>query len=137
MTEAKTHEGGCLCGSIRYRVTGKPVALTLCHCRSCRLACGGPSVAWTVLRCDDFAYLSAEPISFQSSPSVVRTFCGACGTSLTYQRESWPDTIDIMTATLDAPDEFAPTKEIWVEHKLAWESLNDAIPHFPRSSVGA
>lgn len=137
MNKAKAYEGGCLCGSIRYRVTGQPVALTLCHCRSCRLACGAPSVAWTILRTEDFTYLSEKPIGFRSSPSVVRTFCGACGTSLTYQRESWPDTIDVMTATLDTPDEFPPAKEIWVEQKLAWEPLNENIPHFPGSSVGA
>ena len=41
-------EGGCLCGSVRYRVAGDPVAATLCHCRSCRRASGGTNVAWAV-----------------------------------------------------------------------------------------
>ena len=44
-------EGGCLCGAIRYRVSGEPLARSLCHCRSCRLGAGAPSVAereiWT------------------------------------------------------------------------------------------
>ena len=33
-------EGGCLCKSIRYRVMGTPLAQSLCHCRSRRLAAG-------------------------------------------------------------------------------------------------
>ena len=42
--------------------------------------------------------------------------------------------IDILTATLDDPNAFPPDKEIWVSHKLDWEQLNDALPHFPESS---
>ncbi|MGH8193649.1 MAG: GFA family protein [Woeseiaceae bacterium] len=135
MTENRGHEGGCLCGSIRYRITGQPVVLSLCHCRSCRLASGGPTLAWTVVRLSNFTLLSGKLTRFRSSPSVVRTFCCSCGTALTYQRDSWPNTIDVTTATLDEPDEFAPAKEIWVDHKLSWEPLIDAIPHFPGSSV--
>jgi hypothetical protein len=129
-------EGGCLCGAIRYRVTGQSIARTLCHCRSCRLASGAPSVAWVVFRMSDFTFLSGEPTSFHSSPPVVRTFCGRCGTPLTYQRTSQPDTIDVTTVTLDVADQFAPTKEIWIEHKLAWERANEALPQYPRSSAG-
>lgn len=130
-------EGGCLCGAIRYRATGAPIAATLCHCRSCRLAAGAPSVAWAVFRAEDFAFITGWPKEFSSSNDVVRTFCGTCGTPLTYRRPSKPDTIDITTATLDTANDFAPAKEIWVEDKLSWERLNDRIPHYARSSVGA
>ncbi len=131
---ARAVEGGCLCGTIRYRVTGEPVARTLCHCRSCRRAAGAPSVAWVVFRAGDFAFIAGEPARFRSSPPVVRTFCGSCGTPLTYRREAEPGTVDVTTATLDSPDEFAPTVEIWIAHRLAWGSLNDSLPHYPGSS---
>src|SRR5512134_3668562 len=105
-------EGGCLCGAVRYRVTGEPLARSLCHCRTCRLASGAPSVAWVVFRSGDLAFIG-QPTGFHSSPDVIRTFCGRCGTSLTYQRTSETDTIDVTTVTLDRPDDFAPTREIW------------------------
>jgi hypothetical protein len=130
-------EGGCLCGAIRYRVNGTCVSTSLCHCRSCRLVSGAPSVAWVVFRLGDFAFVKGQPARFRSSPPVARTFCGQCGTPLTYQRDSWPDTIDVTTVTLDHADEFAPTKEIWVAEKLPWETLNDDLPHFLGSSVSA
>jgi hypothetical protein len=129
-------EGGCLCRAVRYRSTGAALARALCHCRTCRLASGAPSVAWVVFRCSDFAFIAEQPTRFHSSPGVVRTFCGKCGTPLTYQRTSKPDTIDVTTVTLDRPDDFAPTKEIWIEHKLAWECLNVTLEHYPRSSAG-
>jgi hypothetical protein len=136
MTE-KINEGGCLCGSIRYRATSDPVATSLCHCRSCRRASGAPSVAWAVFRSSDFAFVTGEPASFHSSPGVLRTFCRNCGTPLTYQRESDTGKIDITTATLDDPDQFAPACEIWTGEKLEWEALNAALPNHPRSSKPA
>ena|SRR5689334_6083819 len=128
-------EGGCLCGAVRYRATGAPKAQTLCHCRSCRRAAGAPSVGWVVFNAGDFAFFSGEPIRFESSPGVTRTFCGRCGTPLTYRRESRPDSIDATTATLDHPDDFAPDKEIWLSHKLQWEAANPSMQQFPESSV--
>ncbi len=127
-------EGGCLCKSIRYRISATPLAQSRCHCRSCRLASGAPSVAWFVLSCSDFTFVTGEPIRYRSSPPVVRSFCGKCGTPLTYQHDDSPDTIDVTTATLDLPEAFPPTREIWTEHMLAWEVLNEDLRHYPRGS---
>jgi hypothetical protein len=130
-------QGGCLCGAVRYRITGQPLATSFCHCRSCRLASGAPAVAWVVVRRDDFAVDHGTPVAFRSSPAVERTFCGRCGTSLTYQRDDSPESIDVHTATLDAPDAFPPTREIWLEDKVAWMVTNDRLDPYPRSSRGS
>ncbi len=29
---SEIHEGGCLCGAIRYRVKGNPLGAQVCHC---------------------------------------------------------------------------------------------------------
>ncbi len=134
MSSETSKEGGCLCGAIRYRVTGEPVATSLCHCKTCRRASGAPTVAWAVFRSSDFAFANGAPTCFHSSPGIARTFCGKCGTPLTYQRESGTGTIDITTATLDHPDRFAPACEIWIAHKISWESLNGPIPQHSGSS---
>jgi hypothetical protein len=63
-------EGGCLCGEVRYRVTGEAVARTLCHCVSCRRATGGASVAWAVFEKGDFAVLKGEVREYSSSPGI-------------------------------------------------------------------
>ena len=36
----EVHEGGCLCGDIRYRVRGRPVRAFACHCRFCQRRTG-------------------------------------------------------------------------------------------------
>ena len=133
MTEP-LHEGGCLCGATRYRVRADARASTLCHCNSCRRASGAQSVAWAVFPANAFEFTKDEPSRFKSSPAVVRTFCSRCGTPLTYEHESRADAIDVTTATLDEPNRFAPVCEIWVGEKLAWETLDPKLPHYPRSS---
>jgi len=37
-------EGGCLCGAVRYRLTGPPVIAGSCHCRTCRKASSAPEL---------------------------------------------------------------------------------------------
>ena len=93
-----------------------------------------PSVAWIVLNCGDFTIVTCDPIRYRSSPPAVRSFCGKCGTPLTYQHDDSPDTVDVTTATLDLPDAFPPTREIWTEHKIAWEVLNEDLRHYRRGS---
>jgi len=39
-------EGGCVCGAIRYHVSGRPSNTMICHCRTCRRVAGSPVVAW-------------------------------------------------------------------------------------------
>ena len=113
-------EGGCLCNSIRYRIKGTPLAQGRCHCRSCRRASGAPSVAWVVVNASDFAFIDSDPVRFRSSPSVTRTFCGKCGTPLTYQHDERAEEIDVTTASLDDPEAYPPTKPVFPEQKLSW-----------------
>ncbi|MBT6273082.1 MAG: hypothetical protein HOI95_03000 [Chromatiales bacterium] len=34
------HEGGCLCGDVRYQVTGDPDIVVVCHCTWCQRRTG-------------------------------------------------------------------------------------------------
>ncbi len=124
-------DGGCFCGRVRYRVAGEPLGSAICHCVSCRKASGAQSVAWLTFPLEGFSFVSGAPAEYRSSDEVSRTFCEGCGTSLTYQHDGDPDSIDVTTASLDLPNE-APTRHIWLEDKVAWEGVNDGLPRFER-----
>lgn len=128
-------EGGCLCGALRYRVTGDPVAATLCHCADCRRASGGTNVAWAVFDKGDFKWLRGEPADHESSPGKHWLFCRECGSTVGYRRRERPDHMDITTGTLDEPDRFPPDVEIWIKEKIGWESLHAELPKRDRSSL--
>ncbi len=127
-------EGGCLCGAVRYRATAEPVGLSRCHCESCRTAVGASTVAWAVFPAESFAFTKGKPTYYESSPGVTRGFCSHCGTSLTYADVNYPTVAEVTTASLDLPDDFAPTKEIWLSDKIAWEPVDAQLAHFPESS---
>jgi hypothetical protein len=118
-------------------VRGSPRHSLICHCRSCRRASGAPAVAWLTFERARFEWLSGRPQPYASSPGVLRCLCGNCGSPLTYENDAATDTIDITTASLDDPQRFAPTREVWLEHKLSWQAVNPGLEAFLRDSVAA
>ena len=101
---------------------------------SCRRAAGGPSLAWAIFDEDKVEIVAGRLAVYASSPGVERGFCAACGTSLTYARANRPGLFDVTTASLDDPEAFPPTKEIWTEERLSWEAANPALPQYARFS---
>ncbi len=112
--------GGCYCGAVRYRIEGEVRASTLCHCQSCRRCVGAQSVAWITVARADFSWVGENPAQFVSSPPVIRTFCGKCGASLSYTHGQRPEEIDVTTGSLDDPEAFPPTEQVFSEFKLSW-----------------
>lgn len=132
-TSAQIIEGGCLCAAIRYRVLGAPLSSIICHCATCRRACSAPSVAWLTVDRENFELLSGHLQAFQSSHGVVRRFCGACGSQISYEDAHSPATIDLTTVSLDNPNDFPPNLEAWVEHKIPWQAANQSLRQYQRS----
>ena len=51
----------------------------------------------------DFDLVAGRPREYPSSPGVRRSFCGRCGTPLTYWHVERPAEVDVTIASLDAP----------------------------------
>lgn len=125
-------EGGCLCGAVRYHVTGAPTNSMVCHCRTCRKAAASPVVAWVTFPAETFRFTRGRPSEFHSSAAVTRSFCASCGSPLTYRHSDTPATIDLTTCSLDDPARFPPTHHSWASHDLAWVRFGDGLPVFPQ-----
>jgi hypothetical protein len=115
--------GGCYCGKIRYTITAEPRAQANCHCENCRRAAGAQAVAWITVNRSDFRFERGKPHRYKTDTGAFRTFCQLCGTSLTYEIDERPKDIDITTASLDHPEDFPPTKDVFPEEKLSWVPL--------------
>jgi hypothetical protein len=125
-------DGGCLCGAVRYRASGKAYGITHCHCDSCRRASGAPFVTWAGFEADKFSFTRGQPVSYASSANVRRTHCKLCGTSLTYQRIDLPDSIDVTLGSLDNPAALQPEDHTWTESRISWIVLGDHLPIYAR-----
>ena len=115
--------GGCYCGRVRYRSTGQTLHQANCHCANCRRAAGAQSVAWITVSLSAFGFEKGRPRRYRTETGASRTFCEICGTSLTYETDARPGEIDLTTGSLDHPEEFPPTKDVFPEEKLPWVDL--------------
>ena len=125
--------GGCHCRAIRYSVTGEPKHSAVCHCDSCRRTTGGLTTAWLGYPSEALTIEKGAAKSYNSSGGVERQFCGECGTSLFYFNEpAMPGVVDILTATLDDPEAFAPGLHVQMADALKWERGLEELPKFDR-----
>lgn len=124
--------GGCHCGAVRYRAEGAPLHHALCHCVDCRRSAGAPMVGWIAYP-ERQVTVTGAPVTYHSSESGRRLFCGACGTGLFYSNaEMLPGIIDIQSATLDAAGDVAPAAHIQVAERLPWMERLHGLPEFAR-----
>ena len=128
------NEGGCLCSAIRFRISGEPAFSSICHCATCRRASAAPSVAWLTFDRGQVEILSGQPRTYRSSQGVVRRFCAVCGSQIFYESVERPSEIDVTTASLDNPNLFPPTSEVWLEHRLSWQIADQSRAQHPRGT---
>jgi hypothetical protein len=122
------HEGGCLCGAVRFKAEGEPVNVRVCHCRLCQQACGAPFNA-RALFTQDRITLEGPVGSYPSTDALDRLFCTACGTRFSSWRRNGT-VAGLALATFDDRNAFTPTEHIWVSEKLDWLKLDDDLPQY-------
>ena len=121
--------GGCQCGAVRYALSAMPEGTSICHCRMCQKAVGGPFAVYAPARTADFAWTRGNPPAFRSSTAAERHFCPACGTPLTF-RYLHKDWIDVSIGSLDRPELVAPERQVGMEGRLPWVAgaVLDSLP---------
>lgn len=119
--------GGCQCRQVRYEVAGEPCHATVCHCTICRGTSGAPMVAWFSVRTAEFRFVQGTPARYRSSASGWRSFCGACGTQLTFELDGL-DEIDVTTCSLDEPEAVPPTDHTFARSRLHWAEDLQGLP---------
>jgi hypothetical protein len=122
-----SHEGGCLCGKVRFRVTAGAIDAGYCHCRMCQRNSGAPVVAWTTFPLDSFSWIAGAPATYPSSPMIQRQFCADCGSYMVFRRAGSAE-VSINTASLDDPAAFPPRAHIFEESRIPWFRTDDDLP---------
>ncbi|SFQ01799.1 Uncharacterized conserved protein [Pseudomonas sp. NFPP07] len=130
-----TSQGSCLCGAVKYQLLSRPKALSHCHCSQCRKSHGAAFASYgSVLRSDLRIVQGGGSLqSYRSSESVLRQFCGQCGSSLFWSRDQgeYADWISIALGTLDTPFTADKQKHIQVAFKASWYEIQDNWPQEP------
>lgn len=105
------HEGGCLCGAVRYETSGDPVRVTICHCRFCQRATGSAYMVEPIFRTQDLRVTQGSPAAYAhrsagSGKMLHVHFCAGCGTKLYLTFERFAESCGVYAGTFDDPDWF-------------------------------
>lgn len=130
---AQFHEGGCACGTIRYRLTSAPMFVHCCHCTSCQTETGSAFVINALIEPERVELLAGEPepvaTPSASGKGQVVFRCPSCRVALWSVYGGAGDLIRfVRVGTLDAPGRLPPDIHIYTRSKLPWVRLPDGVP---------
>ncbi|MBZ0329659.1 GFA family protein [Halomonas sp. ANAO-440] len=129
-------KGSCLCGKVRYKVSGEIDEVSMCHCQQCQKAQGSAFAAVAPICSADFRITQgAEYLKeYRATPNKARVFCAECGSPLYSARDDRPEAKRLRLGTLDTPISPSKRYHAWVSSKAEWFDLEDALPKYPESS---
>ena len=138
MTASESHprEGGCSCGSLRYRLEIPPMFIHCCHCTWCQRETGTAFALNALLERDRIELLRGETESVQTPSSsghgqeIVR--CRSCGQAIwSHYGGARTAVAFVRVGTLDDAGDFPPDIHIYTSTKLPWVVLDDRVPECP------
>ncbi|MBM3531440.1 MAG: GFA family protein [Alphaproteobacteria bacterium] len=127
-------EGQCLCGAIRFRLSGGLRNVVVCHCSQCRRWHGHVGAYTRVAKVD--LKVEGDVAWFRSSELARRGFCRGCGSSLFWERLG-TDMVSVAAGSLDEPTGLRTTLQIFAEDAGDYYEIDDRISVRPPRSAGA
>ena len=130
---AEEFEGGCTCGTVRYRMTSNPMFVHCCHCRWCQRETGTAFALNAMIESDRVILLLGAP-EMVDTPSnsgkgqkIAR--CPDCRVALWSHYGGAGDAVCFArVGTLDEPDRLPPDIHIFTISKQPWVILPSNVP---------
>jgi hypothetical protein len=127
-----TMKGSCLCGALRFEVTGEPLFQGFCQCLDCRKVGAGHYAAMGFP--EHALKVSGESRSYgkkgDSGKTIYRNFCPTCGGMVFDKGEAMPGIVIVNAALLDDPELFKPDSVVYARSALPWDHLDPRLPRF-------
>jgi hypothetical protein len=130
---SELREGGCACGSVRYRLTSDPLFTHCCHCLNCQRQTGSAFVINLMIEADRVELLAGVPQPVDAprdDGSMQRIFrCPTCQVAV-FSEYGRAEVRFVRAGTLDQPSGVAPDVHIFTRSKLSWIALPESVPAF-------
>lgn len=130
MTEK--HSGSCLCGEVRFEITGAFEHFFLCHCGRCRKGSGSAHGANLFATNAKLTWLSGEDkVSFFALAGTrhARSFCAGCGAALPSVQADG-QLLVMPAGSLDSPLTKRPDAHICVASRADWDRALEGVASF-------
>ena len=123
-------KGSCLCGNVKFRVSGEIKGVGSCHCSQCRKVSGTNGNAVSIVPFDRFAWVAGESgttsFAFPSGWGVTR--CDNCGSPLPSSfdgKQFW-----VLAGLMDDPLNTEIKRHIFCASRADWDIESTSAKHY-------
>ena len=124
--------GKCLCGEVKYTITGEPLRMIQCHCKDCQRATGTGHISNAFFKKDQVE-ISGELKSFDitaaSGNTNRRHFCPNCGSRIYNEITAREGIIGIHVGCCDNNDWYEPNAVIYTDDRAGWDLTSADVPN--------
>lgn len=120
--------GACLCGAVRFEISGAFERFFLCHCSRCRKGTGSAHAANLFSSTAEITWLSGrENIKAYRVPAShhEKSFCVECGSALPSVQGAW---LVVPAGSLDSVIDIRPNAHICCASRAEWDTRLEDIP---------
>jgi len=126
-------EGGCTCGSVRYRLNARPIFVHCCHCTWCQRETGSAFAVNAMIEASNVELLKGElertTLPSASGKGQTLSRCPHCGITLWSNYAAARERVHfVRVGTLDEPSLVPPDIHIFTSTKQPWVHLPDGVP---------
>jgi hypothetical protein len=139
------HEGGCVCGGVRFRALGVPLRVTVCHCTWCQRRTGtafGTEVVYQQNQVELLGETIARyrHISDESGRWLDIEFCSRCGSNLGFTLEAVPGIRTLPAGAFDDPRWISPEqckfRHVFTRSRRNWSDVSSMVEAYERHFRG-
>jgi hypothetical protein len=121
--------GSCLCGTVRYEVSGPFNTMMSCHCSMCRKHHGSGFATYVSAPIGNFRWVSGEDAitAYASSEQGSRCSCSVCGSVVPMLLPSHGLAL-LPAGPLEGDLGITPQAHIFTGSRAPWHTITDSLP---------
>jgi hypothetical protein len=126
--------GQCLCGAVKYEISGEISSFHICYCSRCRHATGSAHASNLFTQPGNITWHSGKELiqrfELASAKSWAKQFCKVCGSCLPYINRSGTFLV-VPAGTLNEDLPITPDDRIFCDDRCGWVERIQSRPEFP------
>ncbi len=121
--------GGCMCGAVRYEVSGPLEFHFICQCRDCQQLSGSAYFPLINVARESIKIVGPNTryeYTNEDGEGRLQVFCSNCGSNI-HGGATEGDSYCLRASSLDDPSLFIPTKVSYNEESQHWDCMSQEL----------
>lgn len=126
------YQGSCLCGRIKYEITGNFEKFFFCHCKYCQKDTGSAHAANLFSATSKLIWVKGEEeiqTYNHNNSGHIKSFCPVCSSALPNIHMNGKLLV-VPAGSLDSDIDMIPTGHIYIKEKAHWDHNLEKVPHY-------